>query len=203
MGGIERNYRVQIVAGDLPSVISQLSLSGIVLQNVEDVDVLTVNVSIQSKSYNKMRKLVQKSGGSCKIINTEGELWIAKNFLHRPLLLFGVLLFCIAAVILPNRVFFVDVYGNNEIPTSHILMNAEKLGVKFGVVASDIRSEELKNQLLESIPQLQWVGITTNGCVAQIYVKERSTAQIGKKDIHAVTSIVAACDGVITDQTVH
>ena len=203
MGGIERNYRVQIVAGDIASVISQLSLAGIVLQDVEDVDLLTVNITIQSKCYNQTRKLVRKSGGSCKIINAEGKLWLAEVFWRRPLLLFGVLLFCLAAVILPNRIFFVVVHGNHQIATNHILMNAENLGIKFGALASDIRSEELKNQLLESIPQLQWVGITTKGCIAQINVKERSAAQIDKDDVHAVTSIVAACDGIITEQTVH
>ena len=37
-----------------------------------------------------------------------------------------------------------------------------------------IRSEKVKNSLLQRIPQLQWAGINTDGCVAVISVREKT-----------------------------
>jgi hypothetical protein len=59
----------------------------------------------------------------------------------------------------------------------------------------------VKNQLLSAIPELEWVGINTAGCVATISVRER---QSGEDTIqrHGVSSIVATRDGVIRELTV-
>ena len=59
-----------------------------------------------------------------------------------------------------------------------------------------IRSESVKNDLLENLPQLQWVGINTYGCRAIIKVRERSQIAI-QQETHQISSIVAARDGVV------
>jgi hypothetical protein len=53
---------------------------------------------------------------------------------------------------------------------------------------------------LEALPQLQWAGINTNGCVATITVRERQEPE--KPQVKTgVSSIVAACDGVVLSCT--
>jgi similar to stage IV sporulation protein len=99
---------------------------------------------------------------------------------------------------LPTRVLFVKVEGNINIPDRLIISEAEQCGIGFGASRRHVRSEKMKNALLSAIPQLQWAGVNTTGCVAIISVKERSETDQVKQD-YGVNSIIAARDGVIRD----
>ena len=78
---------------------------------------------------------------------------------------------------------------------------AESFGLSFFSNRSALRSEQLKNALLEALPQLQWVGVNTKGCLATITVRERQEAEPIRPS-GGVSSIVAARDGVIQEITV-
>ena len=55
----------------------------------------------------------------------------------------------------------------------------------------------MKNAVLQAIPELEWIGINTSGCVATISVRERQVdSQVPQST--GVSSIVSTCDGVIT-----
>ena len=89
-----------------------------------------------------------------------------------------------------------------QISARLIAEQAQLYGVRFGADRRDVRSERVKNGLLGAIPQLQWVGVTTQGCVAKIQVRERSQPEPIQQD-YAVTSIVAIRDGVVQSCTVN
>ena len=78
---------------------------------------------------------------------------------------------------------------------------AEQCGIRFGASRREVRSEKVKNKLLALIPELQWAGVNTAGCVAVISVNERSMAD-QKEPISGVSSIVAVRDGIIRECTV-
>jgi hypothetical protein len=59
-----------------------------------------------------------------------------------------------------------------------------------------VRSEQVKNALLERIPQLSWAGVNTYGCVAVISVAEKTSVDL-EQQRSGVSNIVAARDGVI------
>ena len=54
----------------------------------------------------------------------------------------------------------------------------------------------MKNALLSAIPQLQWAGDNTKGCVAVISVREKTAAEV-KPEAPSVSRIVAGRDAVI------
>jgi sporulation protein YqfD len=120
--------------------------------------------------------------------------------LSRPVLLLGLLVFIIVTMYLPSRVLFFEVEGNVTVPTKLILEKCQQCGISFGVSRSEVRSEKMKNALLDAIPQLQWAGINTSGCTAVISVRERSEAIVTEEE-HTVSSIVASRDGIITQCT--
>ena len=64
-----------------------------------------------------------------------------------------------------------------------------------------VRSEKMKNALLSALPQLQWAGVNTSGCVATVSVRERTDPEVTEQD-SAVSSIVASRDGFIVSATV-
>jgi sporulation protein YqfD len=113
------------------------------------------------------------------------------------------MLFMLALTLyLPTRILFVEVDGNRIVETNRILEAAAQCGLGFGSNRRAIRSEQIKNQLLQQLEDLQWAGVNTYGCRAVISVKERKKEQNAQSN-ETVTSIVAGRDGIIEHLTVH
>lgn len=190
----------ELTSADIPGMLSALSLSGITLQHCCVKNEFTARVLVHRKDYRKLVKKANKRGESVKVTGQSGIYWKIKRILCRPALIGGIGLLLMLACFLPTRVLFVQIEGNRTVPTNLILEKAAQAGISFGASRKDVRSEKMKNALLEAMPQLQWAGVNTNGCVAVITVREREfdeTSQSGT----GVSSIVSSCDGVILNCT--
>ena len=119
----------------------------------------------------------------------------------RKMLIVGMGILLFSAFFLPTRILFVRVEGNSRIPENRIIRAAEDSGIRFGASRKNVRSEKVKNSLLDKIPQLQWAGVNTSGCTAVISVRERA-ANREEPESSGVSSIVADRDGYILSCTV-
>ena len=193
--------KVEIVSAEIENLLMCAASSGIELMNVIKEKALTVSAYLARKDFIRMEKLCEKQGASLRILEENGLYWKFISVLHRPILVTGMLFLLAAVYILPSRVLFVRVEGNVRIPTNQILSAAEECGISFGASRRAVRSEKLKNALLSELPDLQWAGINTKGCVAVISVREREKTDATMKE-NSVTNLVAACDGYIISGTV-
>jgi sporulation protein YqfD len=193
---------VQLTSADLSAALTQISEMNVQLLGVEWLDELTCRATVQQRDYIRLRECVQHRGDQLKIIKKSGIYFSARSLMRRPVLLTGAVIFFLLAVFLPTRVLFVQIEGNTSIPTRRILEVAGNCGVSFFASRREIRSEKVKNALLEQMPELQWIGVNTAGCVATISVKEKSTAGQIVKPEESVGSIVASRDGIIWECTV-
>lgn len=192
---------VSLTSADIAATLTQIHKQGIVLHDVKQDDFLTITFLIRRQDYKKLDNIAQKRGDDLKIIKHLGHFWKIKGLLKRPVLVAGLAVFMILGMIIPTRVYFFQVEGNQSVPTRLILEQASQCGISFGASRREVRSERMKNALLEAIPQLQWAGVNTYGCVAVISVKERHiTEEINQSK--GVSSIVAARDGIIWSSTV-
>ena len=165
-----------------------------------DPDEITLHILIKRQDLKKLRSLAKRKGYGLKITGRIGLHWSAKGVLARPVLMAGIVLLLFLTLFLPTRVLFFRVEGNTQVPTRLILEKCEEAGIYFGAQSRSVRSEKVKNQVLSSIEQLQWVGINTQGCVATITVRERNIPQT-QAPSQGVSSIVADRDGVILSCT--
>lgn len=193
---------VRFISADVSGLLSQISGRNVPLYRVEWIDDLTVQGTVHRKDYRFLRELVEHRGDRLEIVKRQGLYWDGVNIRQRPVLFFGAVVFLLLALFLPSRILFVKVEGNRAVPTKLILEAAEDCGISFGASRREVRSEKVKNALLEQIPELQWVGVNTSGCVATISVTEKSVAQQSLEQQSGVSSIVAARDGVIWECTV-
>lgn len=196
------NTVVEIICADILSLLNIFTSSGIHLQNIRYRDDLTVCITINRKSYHSIVILSEKYGAVVKKKAVYGVFSIAGRFIKRPVLLLFLFAAFLVCCYVPGRIFFLNVDGNIQVPERYILEVAEECGIKFGAKRRLVRSEMMKNKLLENIPQLQWAGINTSGCTATISVREKTISE--KQDVskHQVTSIVASRDGIIQSCTV-
>ena len=193
--------RIQITSASPSDMLTAVNNCGIALFDVSYVDDLCVCASVFRCDYKTLIKLLTGRGDAVKVLHRDGLVWSLFGLKKRPVLLFGTMVLLVLSLYLPTRILFVEVEGNESIATELILDKAEQCGVRFGASRRELRSERMKNALLTAIPQLQWAGINTTGCVAVISVQERSTV-VKKPQTHPVSSIVAARDGIIQQITV-
>lgn len=198
LGGM---IRVQLTSADIYGTLDAMDKRGILLEQVEPSDGMQLEFSFHRKDFMTVSRICENRGDELKVLGHLGILWQLRTLLHRPVLVLGLLGILFLALWTPGRVFFVFVEGNADVPTNLIIEKAAFCGIDFGANRRSIRSEQVKNTLLAEIPELQWVGVNTQGCVAVISVRERAVSPEEEKS-YTVSSIVAARDGVIREMTV-
>lgn len=192
---------VEITCAAVSDFLTQVSLMGIDLRNVQYLDDLRIRARIAGENYLKLHKLATRRGVTLEVVEKEGLIYTALNALNRPVILVGMIIWLVLIIYLPTRVLFVRVEGNLFVDSNRIVEAAERSGICFGASRRYVRSEKVKNLLLSEIDALQWAGVNTYGCVAIISVKERVIPQ-ESVITHKVSSIIAARDGVISGLTV-
>ena len=193
---------VQITSADMGILLNAFTANGIVLQKVTYCDDLTVRLTVARQNKSRLLSIAEKQGAVVKILRISGLFLIARRLGRRPVLTLFLLTVFLLACYIPGRIFFLTVEGNEAISDRYILEIAADCGIDFGAKRRLVRSEMMKNRLLEKIPQLQWAGINTSGCTAVISVREKTTQDKQSKPNYAVSSIVATRDGIIQNCTV-
>ena len=194
--------RAELVSADPEGTLRALGEAGIELDEITPKGALTLEFLLRREDLPTAETLCRKRGDSFRVLGRQG-LWYAVGALwERKLLLTGLLFLIGLTALLPTRVLFFRVEGNKAVPKAQILWEAERQGLSFGASRRGVRSERVKNALLEAIPKLEWVGVNTQGCTAVISVRERTAPALVPEAKHQVGNIVAAMDGYILSVTV-
>ena len=192
--------RVRLTGADPMRTLRLLSRE-IRLEQIEWESGLSISFDCARRDRGILKHIAERQGDRLEILSESGfpQLW--KTCRSMP----GIMLFLAVltglSLWIPSRILFVQVEGNQTVPTSLILETAEKCGVGFGASRRDLRSEQVKNRLLHLLPELGWAGVNTEGCVATITVRERQ--QQPRQNPRTRGDIVAARSGIVTSFTAY
>ncbi len=192
--------RIEIVSADTAATLFTIQENGILLHHIESVDELTLRFSVKKADLKPLRMIAHQRHEDIKILARMGFIWQFHALLKRPILTIGILVLLFLTVFLPSRTLFFRVEGNQIVASARIIEFASQQGIHFGGRRRAVRSEYVKNALLHEIPELEWVGVNTTGCVVTISVRERKNSD--PPQMQGVSSIVAARDGIIQELTV-
>jgi len=190
---------VQITAAEPENTLYALNKAGIQIYRVFWKDPLTVEFMCSRRDSRQIGAVCVRRGDTVTF-GADESFW-KKMIRTRPVLAAGIIMLLLLTLFLPTRVLFFRVEGNERLSVRQILEEAEECGIRFGVSRRAVRSEKMKNALLEAMPELKWAGINTSGCTAVISVREREAEQ-KQSSAGNITGIVAAVDGYITSSTV-
>ena len=193
--------RVEWTSAAPTDVLQALEKAGIVAWDIQADGPLVLSFTISNAHRRSLLRLAARRGETVKILAQSGIYFYLRGLLHRPVLVLGIVCMLFLSLWVPGRIFFVQVEGNSAVHTQQILEEAADCGIRFGASRREVRSEKVKNALLEQNPQLQWAGVNTYGCVAVITVRERAP-ETPRESENVVSSIVAVTDGVIRSVTV-
>lgn len=194
-------HQVELITADLPQVLKLAAKENIEIYELEQPEGICHRLKIRPEDYPGLERICEKTGSAMKLIRRTTRDEMMKGIMERPVLILGILLLAALTWFLPRRVLFFQVEGNEALPARQILEAAEKSGLCFGASARDVRSEKVKNSLLDILPELQWVGVNLRGCVAVIQVREREEPPARQEA--GFGHIVAARDGVISQCTAY
>ncbi len=192
--------RVRLTSAD-PMRTLRMICQEIRLEQIEWESGLAISFCCASGDLKVIRQVVQRQGDRLEVIQKFGlpQLW--KVFASMPIVTLFLAVLLGLSLWIPSRILFVQIEGNQKIPTDLILESAQECGVYFGASRKALRSEQIKNKLLHLLPELSWAGVNTEGCVATITVRERQIQPDQKSRTKG--DIVASKNGIVTSFTAY
>lgn len=190
---------LELTSADIPGALDAIAKAGVDITQVVSAGDLTLRLRVRRQDVETVGSIAEKRGDALRQIRRLGLYWKLQSVARHWVLLLGLAGILILTAWLPTRVLFIQVEGNETVPTNLILERAADCGIVFGADRGAVRSERMKNALLDSLPQLQWAGINTSGCVAVITVEERQVP--GQAEHSGPGNIVAVRDGIILEVT--
>ncbi len=191
---------VSLTSADIPAALDAINERGICVYSVRSRGELDVDLLIARADYRRLSALATHRGDSLRLMAHGGIYWKIKALFSRPVLVIGIMSMLFATMLLPQYILFVRFDGYETISENELQEVAANCGIGFGARRRDVRSERVKNAMLEAMPSLAWAGVNTRGCVATVSVRERSD-RTAKTAPPQVSHIVAAVDGVILSAT--
>lgn len=192
-------FVVQITCAEPEYLLTRIRNIGVTVRNVNRIDAYKMEFRIDSRGYASVQDLIERCGGKISVIQMHGPAIVLRFIKERCVFVCSIILLILLTIYIPSRIFFISVEGNKRLTQEFILQYAEECGLSFGAIRKTVRSEMIKNALLQGIPDLKWVGINTYGCHAVISVLERDWTD--DEIPMGVGGIYATRDGIISNIT--
>ena len=153
----------QVTTADFEGFCRKAAGEGILLRDITAAGSLTYSFQIRRRDQAVLHRICRARGDHLKLLRQGSFYCLARGLLRRPVLAVGILMLMFLFLFLPTRILFIRVSGNQTVPDLKILESAHDCGLRFLGSRRALRSEQIKNDLLEAIPDLSWVGINTRG----------------------------------------
>lgn len=191
----------EVTSADPAQTVTDLASAGVRFWEPELKGPLTMRIFLYKKDLTVLEACCRRRGDSVKVLGKKSLAWDLLSFLHRPVLVFGLALLLVMSAVLPKRLWFLRFEGNEQTTLRELTAAAEASGLRFFAYVPDLKSEEIKNRMVNLVPELSWVGVRFEGGIATISVREQEVRpQIRDRDIPA--NVVAARSGIITSMNV-
>lgn len=182
-------------------IVNILLAEGIVLHNTERRSLHEIHAVVSLKDYQLVCDSAQTYDYTVTVLAARGlPVWF-KVLMSRPLLIFSIVLWLAAGIILPRRIFILNITGCDKVSESEILTLMENTGVKKGAPKSEIDCEKISRAILSYDKRISFADIRLHGVVLTAVIHETDAFKFSEKD-DAPSSIYADKDCVIVKITV-
>ena len=124
--------QAELLTADPAGALRAIADAGIALRDVTPEGELCLRFSVARPSYGRLLRLTRRRGETLTILGRTGLYWRFRALAGRPVLLAGLALLLCAQILIPTRIFFVRVSGNQRVPARQIL---EAAGCALGPTA--------------------------------------------------------------------
>ena len=193
--------RISITGASPQEYLNLLTRESLLFWDVERLDDLHYLISIPMRSEKQAVKLAMRCFCTVEAINYSGLPIIFGKAIHRPVLLIGAAAAIALCFLLQNRIWVIDVQGNERVPQEVILRELAELKIKPGESSCDYDQQQIKMQMLNAVPELSWLAANRTGGKITVLVTERALPQ-EEQDKPPAGNLIASADGIITDYSI-
>lgn len=194
-------WEVELTGATPEWVLNRLTRARIPFWDLRWLDPFTLRLRIFCRDLEGLQQAAQQAQCQAETVGNAGLRYAVRDILRRPVLLVCLALTMVLLWGVPQFLLFFEVAGNETVEDEAILQALEELGVGFGTYGPAVKPKWIKDHMLNMLPQLQWITVTQNGCMAQVVVRERpETPETIERRGYA--NVVATQSGLITQQSV-
>lgn len=153
-------------------------------------------VCCRASEYRHLRPVAKRCSVRLRCVEKRGLPFQAARLRKRKGLMAGILCGIGIYWFLNGFVWGVTVTGTDTLSEKLVLEAAQQSGVFPGAGKEDFVPQQAAYEIISQVPGLQWAAVNTDGCFAEVSVREQAlTPEI--TDDREWSNIVAARDGVI------
>lgn len=192
-----RGYVVFKLEGlNLERVLNSVVEEGIYLWDIHKINYTTIEGKVGIKGYKELLKIVRRTGCRAKIQLKIGYPFFILKLKRKKIVAVGLIICLLLIISFTSFIWNIEIQGNNDISKKEILTCLESMGVKIGTFKYDLKTSDIKDNLLIKNDKLAWVGVEIKGTKLKIEVveKEREPTKVDKS---TPCHIIAKKDGII------
>ena len=193
--------RVKITGASPQEVLNLLTQEGIPFWDVARIDDLHYQISIPLRKEKQTVRLAARAFCTAEVIKYRGLPTLCRKAMHRPALLLGVAAAIALSFLLQERIWVIEVRGNDRVPQEVILRALAEFGIKPGESSTDYDPQLIKMKMLNAVPELSWLAANRTGGKITVLVTERDLPQ-AETERPPAGNLVASSDGIITDYNI-
>ncbi|SFX66568.1 similar to stage IV sporulation protein [Thermoactinomyces sp. DSM 45891] len=201
---IEGEITIECRGAMLTPFLNDVVQAGIVLKQIEWKRDELVQITMLVPDFKRVISLLRQHGCKMKIVKKSGLPFLVAKAMRRKFFAIGTIIFISLLYMMSSLVWKIDILGNEKIPTQLIQNLLQKEGVYPGQWKGKIPSqEELKQNLLDQLPQATWIGIQMQGTrVVVTVVEKKGVDQATEPTKVGPVNLVAKKDAFVVDLAV-
>lgn len=149
-----------------------------------------------ARHYRRMRPLARRTGMRIRLKKKHGVPFFLRRYRGRAGLAVGAAVYLLLLQLLSQRIWVVQVEGNERVSSEEILSVVAEMGVREGADGDSLDIPTLQLASLQQLPDLAWITVNLSGSTARVEVSERiPTPELS--DPNRPSNLKAARDGII------
>ena len=154
-----------------------------------------------ARRYRKLRPIARKAGMRMHVRERHGVPFFLRRYRARSGIIAGLAVYIALLQLLSQRVWVLDVSGNETVSDQSILDVLEPMGVHLGGRFDELDINTIQLAAVQKLPGLSWLAVNLEGSIAHVEVMERRpTPEL--IDPNRPSNIKAARDGRILSMEV-
>lgn len=187
--------RIRVEGTQLEKFINMAAGRGVPLYDLRKESHGGMTAKVRLDGFRSLRHVARKTRSRVRIEERSGFPFVLATAKRRQSLYLGAVAFVLVIYALSTIIWDVDVVGNERVDKQRILEAANQYGIRVGnwKPLADVR--EAERAIINSVRDLEWVGIHHKGTRMIIEVQEKVLPN--PPSVMGPTNLVAAKDGVI------
>lgn len=163
---------------------------------------ITLTACCRAKDYKRLRQPARKACMRMRVRERHGAPFFLRRYHARAGIAVGLAAYILLLHFFSQRIWAIDVIGNEKLSDREILSVLEPMGVELGKISENLDIPNIQLIALQKIPDVAWLAVNLSGSVARVEVKER-TLPPTPTDPNRPSNIRAARDGRIIEFSVY